>query len=757
VAIAACLLAGAVNAAPTLTSLARAYRDKPSPATKAALVQFANDHAKDQDGALALLALGATAVENGQYGDAAYSLKAIGKRLPKLADYSAWWLGLAQFNLEDYQNAWDSLSAAYIAKSPIASRAAIVAARAYTQAGQPRQALDLLRQNYDRLPQPEGDYALATTFEAANDFINAVSYHQRVFYGFPLAPEAAKSEDALSALKAKLGANFPPELPQAALGRALKLLEKKQAARAQAELRALVGRVGGLERDLARVRIGVADFVARRYAAAVQYLKPLDVAGEADAERLRTIALSALKLNDVDGANAAIAELTRKYPDSKWRLEALSGLGDYHFRRNNVAEYEAAYKACATGFPKEIDAAHCQWRIAFLSYWKRRPDAGDLMRLHVAQWPNSPDAPAALYFLGRWSEQEDDPASARVYYETINNHWPHFYYGMSARRRMEMPALARAQGSPKATEFVKGLKLPAREKAPNFTPESATKQRIERADLLNSAALDEYAERELMFGAEQGEQPHVLAMQLAELNTRRGQPDRGLRFVKRYAPGYLYYPYEAAPTQFWKYAYPMPFRTDLEKHAKAQGVDPFILAGLIRQESEFNPRAVSRASARGLTQVMPATGQELSRRLSIKPYSTPRLFEPAVNLQLGSFYLKNMLSKWENRWEMVLAAYNAGPGRAVEWNGFGEFREPAEFIEIVPFNETHDYIQIVLRNGEFYRRLYSGTAPEPEEVTAAPAKPAAKASSVAAKPTPKATTKTKSKTPAKHKRSGNAG
>jgi len=165
-------------------------------------------------------------------------------------------------------------------------------------------------------------------------------------------------------------------------------------------------------------------------------------------------------------------------------------------------------------------------------------------------------------------------------------------------------------------------------------------------------------------------------------------------------------PIESAPQEFWKFAFPLPYRAELERFAKQYGLDPFLVAALIRQESEFNPKAISSANARGLTQILPGTGRELSRRLKMKAYGTPSLFVPAVSLQLGTFYLKTIVDNLGGRWEAALAAYNAGPSRAKAWSSWGEFREPAEFIETVPFAQTRNYIQTVLRNADTYRRIY---------------------------------------------------
>jgi soluble lytic murein transglycosylase len=140
------------------------------------------------------------------------------------------------------------------------------------------------------------------------------------------------------------------------------------------------------------------------------------------------------------------------------------------------------------------------------------------------------------------------------------------------------------------------------------------------------------------------------------------------------------------------------------------------VAGLIRQESEFNAGAVSRAQALGLTQVRPATGRQIARKLGVRRFNSRMLFQPSVNLRLGTYYLRSLLDKQEGHWERTLAAYNAGPTRAAEWATWHEYREPAEFVESVPFTETREYIQAVLRNAEVYRRLYGSSAHR--EVTA---------------------------------------
>jgi soluble lytic murein transglycosylase len=248
--------------------------------------------------------------------------------------------------------------------------------------------------------------------------------------------------------------------------------------------------------------------------------------------------------------------------------------------------------------------------------------------------------------------------------------------------------------------------------------------RIERAQLLQLTSLNDFAEGELKFGARSDDdQSNVYAFELAKFAAARQAPDQALRYIKAYAPGYLYMPLDQAPITFWRLAFPLPFRDCVERHSRAQGLDPFLVSALIRQESEFNPKVISHANAYGLMQLLPSTGRQLARHFGIRRLRTNQLLTPDRNVQLGTYFFRNLLDSFGGQPELALASYNAGPGRANLWRTWGPFREQAEFIETVPFHETRGYIQIVLRNADVYRRLYAGTVPD---VPAYRAKPAPK-------------------------------
>src|SRR5205085_2985173 len=155
---------------------------------------------------------------------------------------------------------------------------------------------------------------------------------------------------------------------------------------------------------------------------------------------------------------------------------------------------------------------------------------------------------------------------------------------------------------------------------------------------------------------------------------------------------------DQAPSTFWRLLFPMPYQSALIKYGRMRALDPYVVAALIRQESEFNPAAVSRANAYGLTQVMPATGRSLAKQSGMDDFRDDMLFDPEINLRLGTLHLRSMLDQWGGKWEETLASYNAGKRRVQEWLARASYSEPAEFVESIPFTETREYVQAVLRN-----------------------------------------------------------
>ena len=706
-----CLL-GPVCAAESVEPLARAHRAKPSPATRNALLRYAATHRADTEGALALLSLGVSAIDTGDWEEALRRLRTARPRLKQIDDYIAYFIASAEVELTNHCAAIVELEPQWNNETPgpLSGKAALLAGRAYAESGASREAIAALRKQYSRLPQPEGDLALAAAYEQAGEAASAAVYYQLIYYQLPKAPQAREAGAALERLRESLGASYPPPMPQLMLERAGKLLDAGDSRQARREYQDMVEQVGGVERDIARVRLGVVDYRIGNERRAREYLESLALEpSEADAERLYYLFACSRRLEDIDAMRDAVARLHRSYARSPWRLRATVEAANHFLLTNDGASFESLYHACYKDFPFDPQATYCHWKVAWSAYLNRRPEAASLLVEHVRRFPESRQVPAALYFLGRLAERSGDFGAARSYLSKIRQSYPYHYYSLVAEERLAQRQLASAVGSSGALPALDGVELPQPVVGLSFEPSPATRRRIERARLLALAGLAEWAEPGLRFEARADSESHILAAELADIAMRRGAHDQAIRYIKSVFPEYLFVPFEAAPLRFWKLAFPLPYRASLEKHARAQKLDPWLFAGLIRQESEFNPEAISRAGAHGLTQVLPSTGRSLTRKLRLGRFRRSRLLTPDFNMRLGSYYLRSMLDDFNGALEPALASYNGGKSRVTAWLGVVRPAEPAEFVETIPLTETRDYVQTVVRQGWLYRRIYGST------------------------------------------------
>jgi soluble lytic murein transglycosylase len=222
---------------------------------------------------------------------------------------------------------------------------------------------------------------------------------------------------------------------------------------------------------------------------------------------------------------------------------------------------------------------------------------------------------------------------------------------------------------------------------------------LERLDLLAEAELQRGAEAEVarLRGRAQGDR--AVTARLAEALIERGRTIDGINL------GWAMVEEGGWDATALRIAFPFPYQELVRREADEWGVDPIMLAALIRQESAFKADIVSHAGAIGLMQVMPPTGAQLARVHGPDGFSADALANPEVNLHLGSAFLVDMTRRFDGTLPLVLSAYNAGPSRAVRWRTFPEVVDELRFTERIPFVETRGYVKNVRRNLGLYRAL----------------------------------------------------
>ena len=659
---------------------------------------------------------------------AVHALTSARNAVPELRDYASYFLAQAQYRAKEYAEASAAAEqvVAFQPLSPLAGRAAILGARAWLEQQQPRKALALLaRLPENLLPAPELQIVRARALEASGSTLDAVADFQSVYYRYPDFEEAKEADEAIDRLRSALGSKYPEPTAELRLERAGKLGEGGNLARARREYESVAADFGGTTRDLARLRIAAAPYFAGEAASVLSRLDALGrQAGEVEAERLYYMVQCYRRLGRDDDMAATLDALAAAAPGSPWRLKALSA-GSNRFLVKDDPRQQSVFTACAESFPDAPEAVMCHWHAAWWAYRQRDSSASQLFRQHLKLYPGSEKAGAAVYYLGRLAARSGDGAAALAWFRFLTERYPNFYYAFTARADLRALEARRLQPSRQVTDFLGSVQFPERPRKADLSSDAATSRRIERARLLNRAELDTWAESELRFAARNGAQSWPVALELAEMATRDGAPDRALRHIKAVLPTYLFVPRDGAPTSFWRLSFPMPYLRLIDKYAGQAGLDPFLVAALIRQESEFNPKAISASKAVGLMQIMPSVGRELARKAPLRRFRASQLTSPDINIRLGTFYFRRLLDSCEGRIEDALAAYNAGRSRVALWRSWGSFEDTGEFAETIPFTQTRDYVQIILRNAELYRWLYASERAA-AEVAATSSKPSTK-------------------------------
>jgi soluble lytic murein transglycosylase len=308
--------------------------------------------------------------------------------------------------------------------------------------------------------------------------------------------------------------------------------------------------------------------------------------------------------------------------------------------------------------------------------------------------------PAALYWRARLAEEDGEPAKAAAYYQKLSERFRNFYYAELARQRLKVLAPVSDPVHYALLDRVPPLDIPGKITTDEPPPDDL---HVQKAQLLGNGGLVDFAVRELQ-AADTQDGNWALA-ETARLYQDSGRFDRAIEVMKRGVPNYFAVDVPELPRPYWEALFPKAYWGDLKRFSTQNELDPYLVASLIRQESEFNPNALSRANAVGLMQLLPVTGKKVAKEVNLHHYTPSQLYTPTVNLQLGTRYFKTMVDKFGS-FEYALAAYNAGSDRVQDWLSEGKYRDPQEFVESIPFTETREYVQAILRNANVYKQLY---------------------------------------------------
>jgi soluble lytic murein transglycosylase len=274
---------------------------------------------------------------------------------------------------------------------------------------------------------------------------------------------------------------------------------------------------------------------------------------------------------------------------------------------------------------------------------------------------------------------------------------PYTYYGIRARE--QLATLKARVPTPSAR---------AAFPAPTLRDTTRAQIRFRGATLLARAGLKaEAAQMIRQLGADVRNDP-ALALMSARALTAAGEYRQAVGIMEARFSGFLETPAAGVPDDFWRLAYPRAFWNIVRPAGESARVDPLLLLSLARQESRFDPAVRSVVGAMGLFQIMPYTADNLAPKVGVTITDRAMLLRPQTSAAFGARLTADLLREFDNEAVPVMAAYNAGEGRAVEWWKAARGVSQDLFVDTIPYAETRTYVRTVYSNYVMYRQLYEG-------------------------------------------------
>ena len=567
-------------------------------------------------------------------------------------------------------------------------------------------AVPLLLKDFVQTDDAAALLATAKAYEQSSDQNRALASYRRLYF---YAPESTESAEAATAIT-RLGSTTSPATVEEAITRAERLNAARRYADALTAYSDAFAKFPATATSENQLRRGIAAYNARKTPDAVSALTAVPTsAAETRAEALSYLAQTYGRARQWEQARATAEELRRAFPTSSFTPKTFVALGQIAQEAKNTVDALYFMKAAVNGFGSSIEVAQAQFDLAWLAHdGKNFSESSRMLTEHLAYYAdkNTDNRGRAGYWAARDSERAGRLAEARALYEAMQARYDANWYGYLAKQRLDVlskttPAKTFAPDSIVA-RAVANLKTVTVAEETAGPEEDA---RIIKADQLSNIGLDDWAQKELAKAGEKAPDSPKVNLAVAKIYRSDDDNVRALNALRRSFPDYSQMKPEEMTREQWDVFYPLAYWDIIVQESRARNLDPYQVAGLIRQETIFTTRARSGANAFGLMQVLVPTGRLTARKYGVsREVTAESLYEPRLNIQLGTAYLRDQIDKF-GRIEYVAAAYNAGPGRAVQWKASLPL-EIDEWAEAVPIKETRGYVQGVVRNRLQYLRLY---------------------------------------------------
>jgi len=663
-----------------------------------------------QEAALARLLRGYLRLQAKDYAAAAGILNDsnIGRQT-SLGDYAAYYRGQALQEAgrgDEAEREFRRLAQSY-PTSLLARTAALQSAGSALARGNYQEALD----GVTALVAKNDGTALklrADALEKLGRTNEAVLTLRKLYFDAPQSAEAEKVGQRLAELGGSTAAGDASQLR----ARADKLYDTRLYALAGAAYEQIPRQFPNAATDEVWLRAGVSHFKADAFRQAADALAQVRArTPKVAAETLYYLGMAQLSLKNDGAALQALADLRRSAPSSDRIGELLYAIGRHYEKRDRDDQTATFYSQLVRQFPLSDKADEAHFWLAWRAHQaKDYANSSRLLTEHLANYGTVTDNRGkAAFWAAMDSEKAGDKARALTLYQAMLRRYGAGWFGLNAERRIDRLTKEGVRARTIDSDLVLGRAVeglqsinPVRE-----TIKDTDTERVQKAEQLMQIALHQAAMNELDAARAGAPNSPIVNLRIAQIFRANGENVAAINALKRAYPDYGQTLPEEMSREAWDVFYPLKWWANIKEESKRHNLDPYLIAGIIRQETVFDPKARSRANALGLMQLLPSTGQSVARRNNLGGgrIAAADLYNPVLNIQLGTAYVRQLLDDF-NRFEYVAAAYNGGETRVRRWIREMPSSEIEEWVESIPLSETRLYVQGVYRNARIYQRLY---------------------------------------------------
>ncbi len=627
-------------------------------------------------------------IKLGQYQQGVTRLNGVAGELPEIGDYVIYFQAAGYENLGDYNNSaalFNKILSQY-PDSGLKKKALSRLGNIYTQSGDYGNAERIFRSlsNEEKNRSLKASYllGLGEAMEKQGKYSEAVATYKRIWVQFPETKSSSEAYTAATNISSTQGTPFQPSQSDY-LQRANILFDKSRWSAALSNYSKLSSKSTEV-----RTNMGISMVKTKRLNEAENLLKNINSP--------RSLFWRG-KLKTKQGldsqASSLYIQIHNQFPNSALAAEGLYNAARLYQINNQTQQAIKTYDILIRSYPRNKYAEDGAWNLGWIYYRKGQYREAHGTFSAFTESESSFNASNAKYWRARTLEKQGRLDEAQVQYrELAGSTTPTYHTYMAQKKSGYSPTYA------------------------NINPESIAlnskaSTRKQRAQLLIALGMPEEAQLEIVAMEDEANTKEEFVI----VSLLYSQVDDYYQSIK-VAQG-------IGLPQANRLSYPKGYQEFVVPYAKKYGVDELIVYSIIREESRFQKDVVSPADAVGLMQLIPPTARTVARQIGINGFSTAMLTIPRINIEMGIFYFKQVLDKFNGDVELALASYNAGPHRAADWKARFYGLEKDEFIEEVPFRETRNYIRRILRSYGAYKAIYGSSLSQDQPTSSEPASP----------------------------------